>query len=538
MRSRKASEFAEGLLEQAEAFERSNPQIDLQETYSMDPVGFLEDVLDVLVTDDIRVMCESVRDNEVTYARSGNATGKTHAAGCLSIWWYKCKYKPQVYTTAAPPESNLKNLLWGEIGAWTKVRPDLFDNDKITSLRIESTKVEKSWIVGVLIPLSGQPSEREARFSGKHAPNLLFIIDEGDGVPGEVYKGIESCMSGGNARLLVLFNPREPMGRLYEMQRKRTGNIVLISALTHPNVTSGDNIIPGAVTRETTVRRIHDWTRSLMKSEPVEESDCFQVPEYLVDVVVKGRDGREYPPLKGGWRKIVNPAFSYMVLAKYPKSGTNQLIHPEWVDEARKRWDEYVDINGEQPPPVMPSMGQDVADIGDDWNVVYFRYDNFVSHPHRWKGVDVLQSAERGAALAKMKQANIVYVDGTGVGSAVAPKQRRMGLRSISVKMANKATVTTEFGHFSSMRDQVMWGLREWLRTEQAMLPPEDLLIEELTVPDYEIRNGKIKVMDSKDFKDIIKRSPDDMSALALTFAPRRRVLSNLKSVAVKRNII
>ena len=38
---------------------------------------------------------------------------------------------------------------------------------------------------------------REAKFSGKHAPYLLFILDEGDAIGDEVYRGIESCMSGG-----------------------------------------------------------------------------------------------------------------------------------------------------------------------------------------------------------------------------------------------------------------------------------------------------------------------------------------------------
>lgn len=45
-------------------------------------------------------------------------------------------------------------------------------------------------------------------FVDKHASNLLFIIDEGDVVPDKVYRRIEFCISGGNARLLVMLNHR------------------------------------------------------------------------------------------------------------------------------------------------------------------------------------------------------------------------------------------------------------------------------------------------------------------------------------------
>lgn len=41
--------------------------------------------------------------------------------------------KSQVYTAAAPPESNLKKLLWGEIGSIVEKHPDLFKNRLICS---------------------------------------------------------------------------------------------------------------------------------------------------------------------------------------------------------------------------------------------------------------------------------------------------------------------------------------------------------------------------------------------------------------------
>ncbi len=178
--------------------------------YQADPVGFGEQVLGEGFTDDVKVLMESVRDNPITLAKSANAVGKTHAAARVSVWWYKCFPDSQIFTGAAPPESNLKKLLWGEIGSIVEKHPGLFESDTVTTLHVQ--KSAQNFLTGVTIPSSGTEAQREAKFSGKHAPYLLFVLDEADAIPDEVFRGIESCMSGGHARLLMLFNRRAVMG--------------------------------------------------------------------------------------------------------------------------------------------------------------------------------------------------------------------------------------------------------------------------------------------------------------------------------------
>ena len=217
-------------------------------------MAFGEHILGESYTDEVKEMMESVRDNVVTVAKSANATGKTHGAARVAVWWFKCFPDSQVYTAAAPPESNLKKLLWGEIGSIAEKHPEVFKTEEKTSLLIQRSA--QSFLSGVTIPASGTPAQREAKFSGKHAPNLLFIIDEGDVVGDEVYKGIESCMTGGHARLLIMFNPRAEMGEPYRMERDGRASVVHLSAFAHPNVIHGNDVISGAVTRETTVRQI------------------------------------------------------------------------------------------------------------------------------------------------------------------------------------------------------------------------------------------------------------------------------------------
>jgi hypothetical protein len=50
------------------------------------------------------------------------------------------------------------------------------------------------------------------------------------------------------------------------------------------------------------------------------------------------------------------------------------------------------------------------------------------------------------------------------------------------------------------------------------MLPADEMLIEELACPTYEIRNGKIFVMPKDTMRELLKRSPDRADSLCLTF--------------------
>ncbi|MBW2065014.1 MAG: hypothetical protein JRJ03_08780 [Deltaproteobacteria bacterium] len=458
-----------------------------------------------------------MRDNPITIARSANAVGKTHGAARAAVWFWKCFPDSQVYTAAAPPESNLRKLLWGEIGSIVQKHPELFTGDAIKSLHIERSP--NSFLTGVVIPATGTPAQREAKFSGKHAPNLLFIVDEADAVPEEVFRGIESCMSGGHARLLCMFNPRSETGSVYRMERDGRAKVVELCAFNHPNVREGRDVIHGAVTRETTVRRIHEWCRPLAEGENP-DSSCFELPSFLVGAVAKSHAGYEYPPLKAGFYKIVEPSFSYMALGQYPAAGVNQLISREWINNARARWDAHVTKHGERPPELTRAvLGLDVGEFGNDLNVACFRWGGYVERPIAWSGLDILSTADRAVAECKKRQVMRVNVDATGVGAGVAPAMQKQGTPANPVKVASSPTQKTEQGEFYQLRDQLWWAVREWLRTDPgAMLPPDEQLTEELAAPTYEVVNGKIKIMKKDTMRELLKRSPDPADALCLTF--------------------
>ena len=495
--------------------------------YQDDPIGFCETVFGETYTDDVKELMLSVRDNRDTLAKSANSTGKSHAAARIALWFFFCFDDSQVYTAAAPPEDNLRTILWAEIGRIVEKHPKLFAGLKVNDLYIERHK--KSFIKGITIPTQGTEAQREARFSGKHAPSIMFIFDEADGIPNECYRGSESCMTNSHARFLAMFNPRHESGILYQKEKKRVINVVNISAFRHPNVISGGDIYPGAVDRATTLRRMNEWSVPVAQNdlnsdgEPIARirAECYPVPDFLVGQTTKSPSGEVYDPMPSGWRYITEPQFSYMVLGQYPGVADGQLISRAWVNNARSRWDSFVSMNGYKPPMgIKPVIGLDVAEFGVDNNVLVTRYGGYVKPAETWGGMDIYETAERAADFYFSSHADFIAVDGTGVGAGVVPiLDKDFQVEGYSVKMNSKPRFAVEDGEFTHIRDQLWWSVREWLRhNKEAMLPPDEKLIEELVTPTYSITSGKIKIMKKDEMKDLLGRSPDRAEALALTF--------------------
>lgn len=491
-----------------------------------DPAGFGSEVLgSVYTSDQVRIL-ESVRDYRITVVPSANGVGKTFVGGDAALWWHQSFVPSKVRLTAAPPEENLETLLWGEVSRAFRMRPDLLPPGGLRRLRVDRT--DEWWLRGRSIPQSADKMSRQARFSGLHSIHLLHIIDEGDAVPPEIYRAIESCMSGEHDRLLILLNPRNPSGYVWNLIRAGLANVIHLSAFNHPNVISGENRIPGAVTRERTVERILLWSRVLVADEerdPERDDSLFVVPEFLEGETASRPDGYTYPPLIGGQvRKITNPALAYMVLGIYPTAMANALFDRHWIRAARDRWLAWQGLHGDVPPKgVQPRSGQDVAEMGDDLNALVNRFAGWVAPIEVWAKVDIVESAERGVANARRVNSEYHFVDATGIGAGVVPVMRGKGVRqAVAIKTAKSPTAQPEEigGEFKIVRDQIAWACREWLRLDPtAMLPDDDRLEDQLLAHTYQVAGGKLRVRPKADIKEDLLESPDLADGLFLTFA-------------------
>lgn len=332
-------------------FEDAGTEFDLCEWYGGDPVAFGREVLGETYTSDVERFMRAVGTTDIVLARSATATGKTHGVGALIAWHALCKPGSQTWLCAAPPLKNLTELLWPQVErryyghrylwearGW-EIRNLMLERPWGVSDGTHGSAIERPMVVGVTIPLSGTSSQRESKFSGKHAANLMFVVDEGDAVPPEVYKGIDGCMSGGHVRLAVTFNPRSQSGPVWDLERGGGAAVVHLSALRHPNVIEGRDVIPGAVTQTITVRRIMEWTEPCRWVE--DDPTIFVVPPELVGVVASRSNGGMHRPLPAGARRIVNHEFAYKVLGIYSPIGTfAQVFDRAWLLDWERRLQE------------------------------------------------------------------------------------------------------------------------------------------------------------------------------------------------------
>jgi len=522
------------------------------EIYQDDPVGFVSEVLGATLWSKQVEMLEAVRDTEIVHIRSATGVGKTFGLAQLAIWIYKAYPGSQVYTTTAPPEANLKRLLWAEIYSLTKEFPELFADDDIRASMF-ITRHPKEFITGVTIPVSSSDEDIETKWSGKHAPVIVFEADEGDGIPDPVYKGMDGCMSGGMARQIICYNPKKKSGEIYRREKEGRALVIEMSALDHPNVLTGEDIIPGAVTRAKTVERIHLWTEPKPLDMDV-NSTCWEIPEFLYGVTGKMNDGTIIPPLLPGIRVVIDNQFWYKVLGQYPPGGVDRLIWDEWIDMAVSKWELMrAAHDGIVTPPagIQPTMGLDVADFGPDHHSACFRYGMWVDVPELWKDSDPSDAADKAARMYIRRDAKMCKVDATGVGAGTpgnmvkwgrrqTPRKRIVAVRVMVAESARgTAGVEADYAEFFQLRDESYWTLRTVFRKGEIAIPPETYneacrrLHDSLKAVDYEI-TGKnlIRVTTKQIMRKRLTFSPDEMEALMLSYALENTWMGGIRKKA------
>lgn len=499
--------------------------------YARDPEGFVREELRVKILTDgqLEILAALHSGAQTIIVKSATAVGKTHILSCIGLYFYKVYEHVQVYTAAAQPESNLRNLLWGEIGGHTVDRSELFFDDTVSLANMKIGRSHpRQFIVGTTIPVSANDNQVETRFSGKHQEVLVFLIDEADGVPDAVYKGIDGCASGGMTLTILCYNPKEKRGEPYRMIAEGRAKVITLSAFDHPNVITGKNIITGAVTREKTAQRVNEWCEYAGFDDDV---NCFELPDFMVGAVGVDGKGFEYPPLREGFYRVSTNDFWYKVLGEYPPAGANKLIPDQFIDDAIARWEMYVAAhNGKFVPPegIRPTMTIDVSSYGDDSSCFIYSYGFLVDMPEEIAYADPDLVANKGAVRYKERNCSHARADVIGVGAGVPERMCRMSdelqfyIDAAPVVVSEKSVGWTEDGDFYQLRDEAYWELRKAFMNGEIAIPPYSRLVEPLRILTYDIKGTSIRVIQKKDMIRILGYSPDPLEALMIKYAPAR----------------
>lgn len=428
--------------------------------------------------DPIAAACAAVADGQDTALESGTGTGKSYLAALLKLWFLAC-HAPSRVMSYAPKEDQLRLFMWAET---TKLWPRfqrLFPTARLTDLRIRMDGRSDVWGAQGFPVLVRAEEESAVGAQGVHSPHMLLITEETPGIEPAVMTAIMNTKTAAHNFQLALGNPDSQHDTLHKFATRKTTTHIRISALDHPNVVTGRDIIPGAVGRRSIAERTEDY----------------------------GLDSRLY---QSRIRGIA------------PTESADALIRYIWIQHAVELWHNLEARRRLDGPKglgidVANSENGDKAAIAEGPGAILERVRSFPC-PNN------LHLATQVALLMELEdiEDQRVGVDSVGVGAGTVNKLIEHGRMVVALNGGDKTWPTVdeelwrdekksvlEREKYRNLRAQMWWQLRVDLQRGRVALPPDESLHQDLLVPTWETKNGVIIVEPKEVIRERLGRSPD-----------------------------
>lgn len=467
--------------------------------YEEDPIGFIERGLGETLWTKQKEIVSSVRDNKRTAVPACHAPGKSHIAARIIAWWIAVHPvgTAQVVTTATTFRQ-VKNILWPHIRKLVKK----------SGIGGEVSQVE--WkIDGELVAFGFSPADTdETAVQGIHAPHLLVVVDEAGGLSQTLGVALESLMTGGHTRLLLLGNPPTDNEDSWFERACNSDlyNVIPISAFDTPNFTGEESGVcrscPPSVAEH------------LVKTHLVDET-------WVQDVINEFGEDSAFVEAR--------------VHARFPRMSSNRTIPYGWLEAATENENP---LEGNKI-----RLGVDVAADGGDEFVVAWADGYQGTVRHRSSGsansnpVDVagmvleqIRAAEQVHRERQIKEPVVVKVDSIGVGwgvTGILKRWRDEQMHNAVIVAVNVAERAKESGKFHNQRAEMWWNFRTLVQpttTEQGVthnlrLDLDTKTLAQLSGPTYKSdSSGRIVIESKKDMKKRGMHSPDRAEAVLLAF--------------------
>lgn len=445
------------------------------ELYQREPIRFFQDAWPgIFLWDKLVEATNLVCTNKRVVIPSGHGVGKTWWAARIVLWFLFCFPKSKVITTA-PTWPQVELLLWSEIkAAYNSAAFNLGGTVLQTQI-----KIEEDWFA-VGFSTRGKAAEKEfgtPKFQGYHSPDLMVLLDEAPGVEHEIWVSAETLITGKNNRLVAIGNPTSPSGDFYNACLSPLWAKLEISSFDHPNVVTGQILVPGAVTRAWIEERRRDW----------------------------GED---------------SPLWQAKVLGQFPTESVDTLVPLAWA-EACVGLD--LGIAGDK------KLGADIARFGGDMTVLARLYGPTLQPLEAVNKKDTSWTIGRIQVLNRDEQFDYIAVDDTGVGGGVTDGLNDM---EIDVEPMNFGGEAIEKDKFENLKAEIYWNLREAIKNKAISLPDDKELINQLCSIKYAYtRRGKIKIESKDDQRRRGLKSPDKADAVAIAFSAGREAAQATMSV-------
>jgi hypothetical protein len=383
--------------------------------WAKDPVIWAKEKLgDTLWSGQIRIL-EAVRDNRKTAAATCHEIGKSYDAALVAAWWIDTHKAGDAYVvTTAPTAPQVRIILWKEIGR-AHQRGNLQGRINQTEWMMKVGDREESVAIG------RKPSDYSpAAFQGKHAPYVLIIVDEANGVRGPLHDAMDSLMANEDSKQLMIGNPDDPTGEFFEACKPNSGFMVVhISAFDSPNFTGEP--LPDAIKRQ------------LIGPTYVEERRKRWAPTWTWT-----EDKSRCVPPPDGKLEDTHPFWQSKVLGQFPvQSAEGSLIPLTWIRAAQER-NLAAGAPNELSLDVGASEDGDPSCLGHRRGPVFrVLYEERQPDTMKTAGKMLQHLADKkiGASLAK--------VDYIGVGRGVVDRARELGRPVHPISVGEASTITS-----------------------------------------------------------------------------------------------
>lgn len=421
-----------------------------------EPEAFLREILGVqYLTPDQSAALSLIAANRNTAIPSGHGNGKDWLLSRVALWRTYCSpHGASKVIATANTEAQLKRVFWGEVqSAWHAAR-----------VRLPGQMTNLALVIGPQQYLIGLTARDATAMQGHHAAWVTVIYDEADGIAPEFFTAGQSLAVGPEDKQIAIFNPVDPTSEMCRRQNSGQWAIHRMNSENHPNVLTGRQVVPGAVTRS-----------------------------YIDEILQEAGDKN-------------TALYRSRVLGLYPEQGDDVLIPLSVAEKAQERWKKF-----ERNPD---ALGVDVARFGSDETVMI---PFFTDGPSRHAGMPTVRKGQDTMGTtgqAKSFSSYLVGVDDCGVGGGVTDRLSEQGVSVIPVNAGEKAD---DEGKFVNRRAEMWWALRLALMSGDLSLPPDPRLIGDLTGIKYGFDSrGRIKIESKDEVKKRLKRSPDRGDALAI----------------------
>ncbi len=337
----------------------------------------------------------------------------------------------------------------------------------------------------------GMSTDKPVNLQGFHAPNILVVVDEADGVPPEIWTALDGLLTSANSKLVAIGNPLDPTSEFrkrYEAAaRKPNAKQIRISYTDTPNI-----------------------------AEQSERYPFLLTPKWVED---KRQRWGERSALWFG-----------KVLGLWPEQGTDTLIPMSWLERAK----------GRRVPEGLSTYGVDVARFGTDRTVRTLLRGGWCVFSRATSQEDTAQTASRVLQDVLNFGPAQIAVDAVGIGSGVVDIcRRRLGDR-VPLIAFNAANRAQDHETFDNLAAEWWWAVREAFERGQIgfdMEDPEavDELVNELnqcsfsyTGRDARLRIHKFGAKVNEETLEIEQRaarSPDRADSFVLAFNAAKHYL-------------